>query len=73
MPSRTSNLLAACALGALLSGCAGETPDAETQERRDRGKQEAIAGDFKNASDCGSLRDPEERRGCAAYVNSLDD
>jgi hypothetical protein len=71
--SRSIHCLAAGVLGVLLVGCAGETPDAETQARRDHGKQEAIYRDFKNATDCGALTDKEEIRGCAEYVNSLDD
>ena len=74
--TRPLRSLAAALLGVLLLGAAGceEGPvSPEVQARRDRGKDEAIFREFKNASDCGSLADEEERRGCAAYVNSLDD
>jgi hypothetical protein len=65
--------LTAGALGLLLSACAAGPVDPEIQARRDHGKQEAIARDFDKATDCGSLSDKEEQRGCAEYVNSLDD
>jgi hypothetical protein len=76
IPSPALRPVALALLGVLLlgaAGCEGEPVSPEVQARRDRGRDEAIFREFKNASDCGSLVDKEEERGCAAYVNSLDD
>jgi hypothetical protein len=77
-PRPTRSLLAllvlATALPLALAGCEEKSPEEleRIAELRERGRTYAWEHDFTKVSDCGALKDMDERHGCAAWVEERD-
>ena len=56
-----------------LSGCGEPDPNSPVALAEKRGADHAWQNDYKLASDCGALKDLDERNGCAKWVNARDD